>query len=127
MQVTIKDLKLGGQPVVFDQATGCLSLAGEEVPLAQWLETRRRIDLLMKRGLTEAGWKALREQLAWLGKRDRLPQELRDHETPPAPPASGFLTHNLEAINRLKAGTLKVPPFWLRWLYGAVVTKDGLG
>ncbi len=38
--------------------------------------------------------------------------------------SSHFLTRNFRAISRQKVGTMKRPPWWLRWLYSAVITKE---
>lgn len=123
--VRLNDVVVGGKPVEYNISTGTLSLAGDEIPLDGWLETRRRIDMIIKRTVTPAKWKELRGKLAWLGKRDRLPPELRDYEAPSQhQAASSFLTDNLDEINKLQHGKLRPAPWYLRWLYDAVVTKE---
>lgn len=125
--VRLNDVLVGGQPVGYDIPAGILSIAGEEFTVDRWLETRRRIDMILKRTLSPEDWKALREKLAWLGKRDRLPQELRDYEQPASHAASSFLTRNLDIINSLDGGRLKKAPWWLRRFFPLVVAKEGHG
>ena len=122
--VRFNDLLMNGVPVEYNASTGTLILAGEEYTIERWLETRRRIDMVLKRTLNQADWKELREKLAWLGKRDRLPQELRDYEQPASVGGGSFLERNLEAISRQREGTLKRAPWWLRWAFPMVVTKE---
>jgi len=38
--------------------------------------------------------------------------------------SSSFLTNNTTAILKQDRGKLKKPPWWLRWLYSAVVTRE---
>ena len=48
--------------------------------------------------------------------------------TPKPPPlsksTSAFLQANIKAIIKHSQGFMKTPPWWLRWLYSAVVTKE---
>lgn len=122
--VRFNDVLMNGVPVEYKPSTGTLILAGEEYSMERWLETRRRIDMLLKRTLDPKDWKDLRERLAWLGKRDRLPIELRDYEAKKDHGASSFLSNNLTAINGRWRGFLRRAPWWLRWRYDAVVTKE---
>lgn len=124
----LRNTQVGGKLVGFTKSTSTLQLAGEDVPVEEWLEIRRRIDVILKRELTPADWQALREKMAWLGKKDRLPKELRDYEAPQATRrASSFLGNNIDAINGLERGKLRKAPVWLRWLFDSVVTKEEYG
>lgn len=125
----LKEVKIGGQRVGFTHSTLSLQIAGEEIPLDAWLEIRRRIDLIMKHELRAEEWKALKEKIAWLGKRDRLPPELRDYEPVPAKPMPTWFGENIEAIHQLKLtrGQIRRPPWWLRWMFDAVVDKREYG
>ena len=38
--------------------------------------------------------------------------------------SSPFLQANVDAILKHQAGVMRKPPWWLRWLYSAVVTKE---
>ena len=54
---------------------------------------------------------------------------LRDIPEPPKPPpvresASAFFQANFKTIITHQVGRMKSPPWWLRWLYSAVVTKE---
>lgn len=75
-------LLFGGEPVIYDGQAGSLTLGHVTLTINEWLELRRRVDLLLKRMMQPADWKQLKGEMAWLGKRDRLPTELRDHEAP---------------------------------------------
>jgi len=119
----LKNVLIGGERVGFDRRARSLQLAGESVPIDEWLEIRRRIDLIIGHEMRSEEWKELREKLAWLGKRDRLPRELRDWEPDGQKPSTNFLSRNFDVLNDMKDGTVKRAPWWIRWLYSAVVTK----
>ena len=38
--------------------------------------------------------------------------------------SSPFLQANVDAILKHQLGSMRKPPWWLRWLYSAVVTKE---
>ena len=101
MQATPKDLHLGDMPVAFDPATKTLRVGNADVPLVEWLEFRRRVDLLMKRNFSTEEWRQLTEQMAWLGKRDRLPMALREYEQPRITPLRGWSGLKLRIKMRL--------------------------
>lgn len=127
ISVRLNDVTIGGKPVAYDATTGNLSLADEEFTIEQWLEFRRRIDLLVKRSVSEGRWKEIKERMALTDKVSRLPMVMRDHQVQPAFTTSNFLGENFLAINELKRGRLKRAPKWLRWAFDAVVTKESYG
>lgn len=121
---TIRNVELAELPVGVDRIGRTLTLLGKDMPFEEWLEIRRRIDLMLKHELTPEEWIELKEKMAWLGKRDRLPGELQDHVQPATQPAGDFLTRNWRQVTNHSEGTMKKAPWWLRWLYSAVVTKE---
>jgi len=105
--IMLAQVKVAGEPVGFTKSTGTLHLAGDDLTLEQWQELERRINLLFTR--------------AGLQKAPR-----RDKARDPASGTSSFLTHNLKQILDRDKGIIKDPPFWLRWLYSGVITKERL-
>lgn len=116
-------VEVGGERVGYTRSSQTLHLAGKDLSIAEWLEIRRRIDLILKHEMGEADWQALKEKMAWMGKLDRLPPGLREHEAPRGQPANNFISQNFEFLNGLGEGEAKRPPWWLSWLYQAVATK----
>ena len=99
---SLTKFSIGGQPVSFEN--GHLCLAGEEVTPERWEQLKVRIDTLLRReGLLEP-----------------------PKEAPRSLGSGRFLLNNLPIINTLKRGKIKQPPFWLKWLYDGVVTKEVL-
>jgi len=96
---------VGGTPVGFTKPTGTLHLAGDDLTLEQWQEIERRINLFY-----------IRAGLIADPKKDRS----RD----PAAGSSSFLTRNLRQILTRERGAIKPAPFWLKWLYDGVITKE---
>lgn len=107
--VALSNLRIGDEPVVFDQATGCFHICGHEVSVEEWLQIRRNMDVLLHRAVSPEQWKEAREKMAWLGKKDRLPAELRDYEAPRT------------------NGAVKDAPWFLRPWYRWVMPKERHG
>ena len=99
---TFKHVLVGDDPIKMDGST--LHMAGKDYTPEGWLELRRRIDHAYFRGgyLEEVG----PPKAPWEGR------------------SSSFLTNNTMAIVSHDRGRLQNPPWWLRWLYSAVVTKE---
>lgn len=125
-QITKHRTLIAGHPIRVTRSTKTLNIAGEEIPMERWVELRRQIDLALARTLAREDWKALREKYAWLGKRDRLPRELRDFEgeSPVAP--SDFVTANLKDLLARKRGRIKPAPFPLSLKYDAMISKEAI-
>ena len=121
------DLLIGGVPVEYHAKTGTLHLAGQSFSVEEWLEFRRRIDLVLKHVTPPERWNEIREAMARQEKVSRLPLPLRTHQAQPTFTTSSFLGENIAAINSLERGRLKRAPRWLRWAYDAVVTKERYG
>ena len=119
-------LSLDGKPVVYNSATGTVTLGEQEMTIDEWLEFRRRIDLIVKRLMSRTQWQETKEKMATLDKNSRLPTTMREHQTRSSYPAGNFFVANLEPINRQKRGRMKRAPWYLRWFYDAVVTKEAL-
>jgi len=101
-KLTLHSLVIGSGNVSFNE--GNVYLAGTEYTPSKWLELRRRVDkVLIERGQIE---EVAPPKAPWEGK------------------SSSFLTNNTMAIVTHDRGVFKRPPWWLRWLYSAVVTKD---
>ena len=97
-----KHVLVGGEPIRIEGST--LHMAGEEYNPQAWLDLRRRIDQAYFRGgfLEEVG----PPKAPWEGQ------------------SSSFLTNNTMAIVNHDRGKFQSAPWWLRWLYSAVVTKE---
>tara|TARA_Y100000310_G_scaffold7604_1_gene8341 strand:+ start:329 stop:718 length:390 start_codon:yes stop_codon:yes gene_type:complete len=101
-KLVLHNLVVGSGNVSFNDAN--VYLAGTEYTPERWLELRRRIDkVLIDRGQIE---EVAPPQAPWEGK------------------SSSFLTNNTMPILEHKQGYFNRPPWWLRWLYSAVVTKE---
>ena len=124
-----RHLKIGGEQVGYNRSTRSLRLAGEDWPVKDWLEFRRQIDLLMAQSLKEEDWKKLREELAWLGKRDRLPPELQDYRAQDQHQvANNFISRNFEMLNEVPSNrTVMRTPWWLRWLAPLMIVRGKYG
>ncbi len=122
----LNTVRIGGEPVAYDRIAHTLRLAGDEYTLQEWLEFRRRVDLIVSREMTEEEWKEYREERNFIDKRSRLPQAMREPPPPWEGRSSSFLSANVSAINRFRRGLLIEAPWWLRWLFDGVVTKQEL-
>ena len=100
-------MSVGGERAGYNNVTHKLFLGGNDYDVYEWLELRHRFDKVFERdGQLERVSPAKGE---WDGQ------------------SSHFLTRNWRAIVKQKVGTWKQPPWWLRWLYSAVVTKETHG
>lgn len=99
----LRGIAMGGQPVGFRRSTQTLLLGGDDWTAAQWIQFRSRVDALM-----------LHEGMV---KKGPEPNKAR---------ASDFLSANVERIIATKRGRLRPAPWWLRWLFDMVVTKEDL-
>ena len=100
-QITLNKVKVGGMSVEFNGAV--VNIGGEPHTPKQWLELRRRIDveLIRRKLIEEVG-----------------PPDSREGKS------SSFLTNNTTSILKHDRGKFKKPPWWLGWLYSAVVTRE---
>lgn len=104
-KIALNKVKVGGEPVGYTKSTGTLHLAGEDLTFEQWQELERRVNLLFQRdGKAKPGRKNV--------------------QADPAHGTSSFLSQNLKAILSRDKGKIKDAPWWLRWLYDAVITKQ---
>ena len=101
---TLTYVKVAGIPVAYDETTGILQVAGDKMTVDEWRELEHRINTLV------TGKVALRNK--------------QSHGA--LPNISPFIVANLPFINKLKHGLMKLPPFWLRPFYSAVITKEQL-
>ena len=101
-QITLNEVKVGGRSVEFNG--NIENIAGTPHTPKQWLEFRRRIDveLIRRKLLEEVG----------------PPKGSNEGKS------SSFLTNNTTAILKQDRGKLRKPPWWLGWLYSAVVTRE---
>ncbi len=121
MKVTKNKLKL---PVIYDQAEKELTVAAVKFTLEEWVGFRREMDVLLNHLVSPAEWQELSEKLAWLGKTDRLPPELREYEKSKGVPSTSFIDRNFEALIKIKSGIVKHPPAELKDKYIAVIEED---
>lgn len=104
---TLTHVKIGGEPLVFDAVRSRLEMAGLDYDVYQWLELRHRIDTVFERaGLVE-----------------RVSPPKGDWDSA----SSKFLTRNWRELVDQRVGTWKKPPWWLRWFYSAVISKESYG
>ena len=93
----------GGHPVGFKRSTQTLKIGGEDWTPAKWIDFRGRVDTIMvHEGLVQKGPE---------------PTKVR---------SSNFLGANVEEIIACQRGRMKRAPWWLRWLYDQIVTKEPL-
>ena len=101
-KLTLTHVKIGDECVVFEDEL--IRIAGSDYTPKQWLELRSRIDrVLVNRGLIE---------------------EVGPPKAPWEGNSSSFLTNNTMAIVNHDRGKFQSAPWWLQWLYSAVVTKE---
>ena len=101
-KLVLNSLVIGNSNVSFEDSN--VYLAGTEYTPEKWLELRRRVDkVLIERGQLE---------------------EITPPKAPWEGESSSFLTNNTMPIIEHKEGYFKRPPWWLKWLYSAVVTKE---
>jgi hypothetical protein len=101
-KLVLNSMKVGDGNVSFEGSN--VYLAGTEYTPQEWLELRRRVDkVLVDRGQIE---------------------EVAPPKAPWEGSSSSFLSNNTMPIVEHKEGYFKQPPWWLRWLYSAVVTKE---
>lgn len=95
---------MGHEPVAFDPES-CIYIAGEWYTPDQWETLRDRID----------------KPLLRLGKIEARGGGVRSHGGHP------ILIHNLDYINEHRyTGRMKKAPWFLRWLYSGIITKEKL-
>ena len=98
---------IGERPVEYLSESHNVVIAGSQLDVWKWLELKNRIDQrFIRDGQLE---KVSPPKGEWDGTSSR------------------FLTRNWRAVSKQKVGTMKKAPFWLRWLYSAVITKESHG
>jgi len=91
----------------YDEESRWIKIAGETFDVWEWREFVYRIDsLFIADGQLEKVTPAKGE---WDGF------------------SSHFLTRNFRVISKQRVGTMKKAPWWLRWLYSSVITKEEHG
>lgn len=97
---------IGGEPIAYTHSTQTLHIADEDWPIERWLATVRRVQgVLEHAGVAE-------------------PARARGQD--PNHGSSTFLSANVRAIISRERGRLRPAPWWLGWLFDAVVTKEEL-
>jgi hypothetical protein len=100
VSVTLRHLKV---PVTFDESAQSIEMAGVDLTPADWVVMRDKVDAFLRRAGT-------------------IPQA-----TPPESRSFGshpFLLENIKAVNKFRRGHIKNAPWWLRWIYDGIVTKE---
>lgn len=106
-RVALPRLNVGGSAVIYDEQAHKVELGGEAFDVWDWRELAHRLDLMFIRdGQLE---KVSPPRGEWDGM------------------SSHFLTRNFRAISNQKVGTMKKAPWWLRWLYSTVITREEHG
>lgn len=122
MKIVKRNLPL---PLEFDLETKTFTLGDVELSVEDWISVRREMDIMLARTLGEVSWQELREKFAWLGKSDRLPQELQEYRKPSRLTEQGFVSKNWEVLSQIKSGIIKRPPRELAdYHYIAVIAED---
>jgi hypothetical protein len=100
----LTQIKIAGEPIEFNGEEHKIVIGGDALAVEDWLELRRRIDLMFRRaGRIEF---VAPPKAPWEGK------------------TSNFLTRNVREIHDQSRGFLKDPPWILRPFFDKVVTKD---
>ena len=98
--LTVSD---GMPSVAFTRSTLTLRIGGRDCSAQEWIDYRGKVDsLLLHEGVVK-----------------KVPEPNRGR-------SSDFLSVNVERIVGMKRGRLKPAPWWLRWLFDAVVSKEEL-
>ena len=106
-QISLRSYKIGGQEIGFTVSEKMMHVAGEDITWERWQEIVERADRQAIRG----GWK---EKPPKFG--NAAPLEGR---------GSNFLGENLSQIIEVRErGHIRNAPFWLRWLFDGVITKE---
>ncbi len=122
MKIVRRNLPL---PLEFELETKTFTLGENELSVEDWLTVRREMDLIVARTVGPESWQELREKLAWVGKADRLPLELREYEKDSRLTEQGFISNNWETLSQIKSGIIKRPPQELAdYHYVAVIAED---
>lgn len=106
-RIGLTHLNIGGSPVVYNEETRKMEFGGESFDVWQWLELRHRLDLVYIR--------------------DRVLEKVSPPRGNWDGTSSHFLTRNFRAISKQLVGTMKRAPWWLRWRYSSVITKESHG
>ncbi len=88
--------------VAIDLETYNITLDNISLSLIQWRNVRDRIDKVLSRKHPEA------------------------NKATPNPRGSLFIIQNLKSLNAISRGHIKKAPWWCRWLFDFVITKDKL-
>ena len=89
-------------PVSIDGDQRVLTFDGGEIPFADWKLYITRIN----------------KQL------ERFGEEPFEKAAPILSLSAEFILENHEGINSMKRGKLKKAPWWIRWLFDSIVTKE---
>jgi len=100
-------MSVGGERAGYNNETHKLFLGGNDYDVYEWLELRHRFDSMFERD----------------GQLERVAPAKGEYDGQ----SSQFLTRNWRPIIKQKSGTWKQPPWWLKWLYSAVITKETHG
>ena len=106
-RIELNNVVIGGYPVAFegDGDITTVELSGTTFDAAQWHRVKERIDKVFVR----AGLGPVKDEQA----------KPRKGSVP-----SNFFSANHIAIGGMSRGVLQPVPWWLRWKYDAVVTKE---
>jgi|TARA_Y100000310_G_scaffold341042_1_gene438895 hypothetical protein len=105
--MSLTKYQIGGQDIGLTRSEQLLHIAGEDWTLNRWMKTVERVNKML---VTER----------W------MPDPRKNGVTGSHRGSSNFLTHNHQAIVAQTQGRMKRAPWWLRWLYSAVITKEQL-
>ena len=106
-QISLRSYKVGGQEIGFTKSERMMHVAGEDMTYERWCEIVERVDRMAIR----SGWKGKPPKFG-----NAAPLEGR---------GSNFLSENLsEIVEVRKRGHIRKAPFWLRWAYDGIITKE---
>ena len=105
--IKLTHVLVGEEPVEYNGVSHKATLSGTEFDAWDWLELRHRVDELFIRD----------------GRLEKVSPPKGEWDSA----SSRFLTRNWRAIVKQRVGTMKRSPWWLRWLYSAVITKEDHG
>ena len=102
-KLVLNRVLIADSPVAFDEEWN-VRVAGQWMTPEEWESIRDRVDAPLMRA-------------------NRLKKAVGATRSYGSHP---FLIGNLRYINAARRGLIKKAPFWLRWLYEGIVTKDDL-
>jgi hypothetical protein len=108
-KLSLNKLMVGGEPIGITRSTQLLDIAGEEWTLERWQDAVDRVNSMLI-------------QERWIEDPSKNVKSTDINAG-----SSSFLSNNVTEILIRTRGKIKRAPFWVRWAYDSVITKESLG